>query len=92
MEPILNLFNCFTEETTAGEVKAHLDATEQRIAQDGSGRLTLVAKQSDKAGYDNPVLEARRQRALAQLGDRYVCHPSRRVQREAVTISARGAK
>lgn len=92
MEPILNLFNCFTEETAAGEVKAHLEATGQRIAQDGSGQLTLVAKQSNRVGYDNPVLEVRRQRAIAQLGDKYLCHPSRRIQREVVSISARTDK
>lgn len=88
MEPILNLFNCFTEETTAGEVRAHLEATGQRIRNDGAGNLVVVGR----AGYDNPVLETRRQRALAQLGDKYLCHPSNRIQREVIAISVRGAK
>lgn len=77
MEPILNLFNCFTEETTAGEVRAHLEATGQRIRNDGAGNLVLVARN----GYDNPVLETKRQRALCVLdtlpkADKWVSGPT----------------
>lgn len=77
MEPNLNLLDCFTGDTTAGEVKAHLEATGQRITQDGYGNLHL---------------EAKRQRALAYLGEKHLLHPANRVQRPVVSISARGSK